>query len=216
MNEPEAPTANAQRGRWCGETNERLGPRSLKPAALSLLLIMAAPMLGQLAKDQRQFDEAERRIVRLPPTAFLSLPSNVVAELQRRGCSVPQDAFTKKPHNVISGQFARPGQLDWAVLCSVKGVSTILVFWNGSGTNPAAIAPMRDRNFLQGITADEIGYSRGISAVGRDFIMQHYTAYGGPKPPPVDHQGIDDAFLEKASVTWYFHAGKWSQLSGSD
>jgi hypothetical protein len=52
--------------------------------------------------------------------------------------------------------------------------------------------------------------------VGRDFIMRHYRAYGAPEPPPIDHHGIDDAFLEKASVTWYFHQGKWLQLTGAD
>ena len=46
--------------------------------------------------------------------------------------------------------------------------------------------------------------------------MRHYRAYGGPVPPPIDHQGIDDAFLEKASVTWYFHECKWLRLQGAD
>ena len=46
--------------------------------------------------------------------------------------------------------------------------------------------------------------------------MRHYRAYGGPEPPPIDHHGIDDAFLEKASVTWQdFHQGKWLQLQGA-
>ena len=130
--------------------------------------------------------------------------------------TLQQTPYTKKPHNVIRGDFAKPGQTDWAVLCSVKGVSTILVFWNGSERNPAEIAPMEDRNFLQGISTDEIGYSRGISPVGKDFIMRHYEAYGGPKPPPIDHQGIDDAFIEKASVMWYFFGGKWLKLTGAD
>jgi len=185
--------------------------------AIAALFVTITPIFAQLPEDQkRQFDEAERRIVRLPPSAFPELPRNVVSELQRRGCSIPQEAFTKKPHNVIKGQFARPGQLDWAVLCSIKGVSTILVFWNGSEKNPAGIAPMEDRNFLQGITATEIGYSRGIGPVGSDVIMRHYNAYGGPKPPPIDHQGIDNAFIEKGSETWYFHGGKWLKLTGSD
>jgi hypothetical protein len=140
----------------------------------------------------------------------------VIRELQRRGCSIPQAAFTKTPHNVIKGQFARPGELDWAVLCSIKGVSTILVFWNGSNKNPAAIAPAEDLNFLQGNETGDIGYSRGIGPVAKDFIVQHFNAYGGPKPPPIDHQGIDDAFIEKASVTWYFHHGEWLKLTGAD
>ena len=122
----------------------------------------------------------------------------------------------KNPHNVIRGEFAKPGQTDWAVLCSVKGVSTILVFWNGSEKNPAEIAKLEDQIFLQGITADEIGFSRGISAVGNEFIMEHYQAYGGPKPPPINHQGINDAFLEKGSEVQYFYGGKWVKLTGAD
>jgi len=185
--------------------------------ALAFLSVTITPTFAQLPDDlKRQFDEAERRIVRLPPTAFPELPGMVVRELQRRGCTIPQTPFTKKPHNVIRGEFAKPGQTDWAVLCSVKGVSTIVVFWNGSERNPAEIGGMEDRNFLQGITASEIGYSRGISPVGKDFIVRHYNAYGGPKPPPIDHQGIDDAFIEKTSVVWYFHNGQWLKLTGAD
>ena len=74
----------------------------------------------------------------------------MVHELQRRGCTIPQTAFTKKPHNVIRGEFAKPGQTDWALLCSIKGVSTILVFWNGSEKNPAEIAKMEDRDLPSG------------------------------------------------------------------
>ncbi len=186
-------------------------------AAFALIPLTITVLFAQSAGDVKpNFEEAERRIVRLPPTAFPELPSGVVRELQRRGCTIPQTAYTKKPHNVITGEFAKPGQTDWAALCSVKGSSTILVFWNGSGQNAAAIAPMEDRIFLQGIAATQAGFSREISAVRRDFIMRHYNAYGGPKPPPIRHQGIDDAFIEKASVTWYFYAGKWLMLTGAD
>jgi hypothetical protein len=175
------------------------------------------PAGAQLPADlQRRFDEAERRIVRLPPTAFPELPGGVIHELERRGCTIPQEAFSKGRNNVIRGQFAKPGQTDWAVLCSVKGVSAILVFWNGSRKDPAEIARLEDRNYLQGIDENRIGFSRGIGVAGSDFIMRHYNAYGGTKPPPLDHQGINDAFLEKASVVWYFYAGNWLKLTGAD
>lgn len=174
----------------------------LNATALVLLSITSIPTFAQPPEDlKRKFDEAERRIVRLSPTAFPELPGNVVRELQSRGCTIPQEAFTKRRHNVIKGEFAKPGQTDWAVLCSVNQtswsnpsrtnahyVSSILVFWNGSGKNPTSLAPMEDRTYLQGITQTEIGFSRGIQPVGKDFIIRHYQAYGGPAPPPIDHQ----------------------------
>lgn len=183
----------------------------------SLLALAVAPVLAQLPSGaQGQFDDAARRIARLPPTAFPELPPDVIRELQRRGCTVPQTPSTNKPHNVVKGQFARRGQIDWAVLCSVNGTSRILVFWNGSGKNPAEVATMEDRIFMQDIGDGRIAYSRRISPAGNAFILRHYHAYGGPKPPPIDHQGIDDAFLEKASVIWYWHDGKWLKLTGAD
>jgi hypothetical protein len=183
---------------------------------LGAALLLAAACQAQLSEDlRRRFEKADRAIVRLPPSAFPELPANLAAELQRRSCSIPQ-AFPEKRHNVIRGQFAKPGQTDWAVLCSVNGVSAILVFWNASEKNPAEIARQADRDRLQGAGGDTIVYSRAISAVGKSFILEHYRAYGGPQPPPLDHQGIDDAFVEKASVVLYFHQGKWLELTGAD
>ncbi len=156
------------------------------------------------------------QIVRLSPTAFPELPANLVPELQRRQCTIPQETFSKGRNNVIKGEFAKTGQTDWAVLCSVKGVSTILVFWNGSENNPAAIAPAADDGFVQFIGRGQWGYSRGIASVGRDYIMRHYEAHGGPKPPPIDHLGINDMFIEKGSVVWYFYQGRWLKLTGAD
>jgi len=55
-----------------------------------------------------------------------------------------------------------------------------------------------------------------ITPVGKDFIMRHYRAYGGPKPPPIDHQGIDCDICQKASTTLYFYRGRWLTLTGAD
>lgn len=191
--------------------------RTEQRICIGLLIMTISVTFAQTPPPPKlRFDEAEQRIVRLPPAAFPELPANLVTELVRRGCTIPQEVFTKKPHNVIQGDFAKSGQTDWAVLCSVKGVSTILVFWNGSEKYPAQLDTLADRIFLQGITPDEIGYSRGISAVGNDFIMRHYQADSGPKPPPIHHQGINDAFLEKGSEVLYFYSGKWLKLAGAD
>ncbi|HKW97800.1 MAG TPA: hypothetical protein VJN43_08685 [Bryobacteraceae bacterium] len=202
----------------------------------TLLIALVGSTFAQLPDDlKRRFDDAERRIVRLPPTAFPELPRNLVQELQRRGCTIPQTPYTKRPQNVIKGEFARPGEIDWAVLCSVNQttwlfslwsgphyLSSILVFWNSSGDHPSEIAPKEDRNYLQGITANEIGFYRIIGTAGREFIIRHNdSAYSAPPPYKrldvrIDHQGIDDSFAEKGSETWYFHDGKWGKLMGAD
>jgi hypothetical protein len=118
---------------------------------------------------------------------------------------------------VIRGEFAKRGQTDWAVLCSKDGASSVLVFWRGSARSVAEIAKAADRNYLQVVGGNgEIGFSRSIIAVGREYILNHFREYGGPRPPRIDHQGIDDGYLGKASYTLYYHWGKWLELQGAD
>jgi hypothetical protein len=160
--------------------------------------------------------EAVRWVRRLPVEAFPGLPPAVAGVLRDRRCAVPQPFGEGTPRNVVRGDFFAGGEAGWAVLCSVDHVTALLVFRNDQDTNPHTLNTCEDVNSMQGDGADEYGYSREITAVGRDFIMGHYRAYGGPEPPPIDHHGIDDAFLGKASVTWYFHDGVWLRLTGAD
>jgi len=158
--------------------------------------------------------------VRLSPKAFPELPANLRAELDRRGCTIPQVPPQVRMidgwQNVIRDEFSKAGQTDWAVLCSIGRISSILIFWNGSVLRPADIEKTADLDHLQGWGRDKIVYDRAITPVGKRYIMQHYKAYGGEKPPPLDHQGIDDASVGKASGVLYLYRGKWLHLSGAD
>ncbi len=106
---------------------------------------------------------------------------------------------------------------DWAVLCSRNRVASILVFWNGSTKSVAEIARSDDKGFLQTIDgAGNVGFSRAIDVVGKDYILEHYREYGGRKPSRLKHQGINDAFVEKASSVHYFYRKRWLELQGAD
>jgi hypothetical protein len=159
----------------------------------------------------------EMPITRLSPAAFLELPANLVQELQRRQCTIPQETFSKGRNNVIKGEFAKRGQIDWAVLCSVNGISTILVFWNGSEKSPAAVAPKEDGGYLQGIGGDQFGYSRGIEPMGTaDIERYHDPDHLGIPLPPIDHHGINDQYIGKAFLVWYYYDGRWLKVAGGD
>ena len=160
--------------------------------------------------------EATGKIRRLPLEAFPELPPVVAGVLRARNCRAPQPTAADPPRNVIRGEFFAKGERGWAVLCSVNNSTALLAFRNDRDANPDTVVTIDDENSLQGLDGKNFAYSREITAAGRDFIMRHYRAYGGPEPPPLDHQGIDDAFLGKASVTWYFHNGKWLRLQGAD
>ena len=155
-------------------------------------------------------------IRRLPVEAFPKLPAAVAGVLRARNCTVPQPSPEGAPRNVIRGEFFAKGEDGWAVFCSVNNRTALLAFRNDRDTNPDTVTTSEDLSYMQGPDGKEPGYAREITAAGRDFIMRHYRAYGGPAPPPIDHHGIDDALLEKASVTWYFYRGKWLRLQGAD
>ncbi|HYL35679.1 MAG TPA: hypothetical protein VEV17_07195 [Bryobacteraceae bacterium] len=165
----------------------------MKAASAALLWVAMFPLGAQ--------------VKRLAPAAFPELPKNVAAELNRRGCIIPQP-YPEKRANVIRGAFKKPGQTDWAVLCAAGEFSSILVFWNGSERDPAEAAKWREPD-------ENAVYDFFIRPVGRKFILIHYKAYGGPKPPPIDHQGIESGG-EKASEVLYYYRGEWLKLQGAD
>ncbi len=165
---------------------------------------------------QARFDAAAKTILSVPSDAFPELPDTIISTLRSLRCTIPQPSASAPPRNVIRGDFFVQGQAGWAVLCSSGGFSSILVFRDNLDTHPEELARSEDKGYLLDVGNDKIAYSREITAVDRKFIMTHYRAYGGPEPPPIDHQGIDDAFLEKASVILYWYEGKWLRLQGTD
>ncbi len=184
---------------------------------LTLAVVTVVSCVAQIPTiSQGMWETADRQTVRLDPGAFPELPKNLVATLRLRGCTIPQVPMIDGRQNVIKGEFSKPGQTDWAVLCSVGRVSSVLVFWNGSETNPAEIAKRNDLNRLQGWGDARIVYSSAIIPVGRGYILEHFKANGGEKPPAIDHQGINDLFWGKASEVLYFYRGKWLHLAGAD
>lgn len=180
------------------------------------MLSVVAIILIALSGAARGADDVIRR---LPPSAFSELPSSIRQTLEQRKCLIPQiwKGWTLDRHNVIRGAFFRKRQVDWAVLCSVETRSTILVFKQGASQPVAELASANDQDFVQVVEPGTVGFSRVISATGRERTLKYHKEFGGTKPPPpLDHQGIDDAFAEKASVIHYFHDGEWLKLPGAD
>jgi len=168
---------------------------------------------------QDRWAEADVRTRRLSPSTFQGLPTEVRKDLERRGCTIPQlwpGWGGPNPGNVVSGHFRTGRQVDWAVLCSIKRVSAILVYWAGRPDSVDQLASAADKDFLQSMRGDTIAFSRSIAIVDARYIREHFERYGGTEPPPIDHEGIDDGFQGKASVVRYWYQGKWLELTGAD
>ena len=155
----------------------------------------------------------------IAPKAFPALPPAVTADLEARACRIPQSYMDPAPHNVVVGSFFGPSSQDWAVLCSREGRSSILVYPAGETEGVEEIARGREDGpplATQVAEEERFGFDRMITAVGEKYIFDRYRWYGGPEPPPIQHQGINDAVVEKASRVHYYYDGSWLVLQGAD
>lgn len=155
-------------------------------------------------------------IIRLAPGMFRELPSEIQQYLERRGCTIPQTWFDKRPHNVLRGRFTVATDTDIAVLCSTGQTSRILVFRSGRTAQIVELAARPDEGYVQRVAGATVGFSRVLDVAPPAYIQEHHEAYGGPQPPPLDHDGINDIFVEKASVVWYWYNGRFLQLQGAN
>ena len=183
-----------------------------------LFLLSVAPAFTFSIQNQSEdrWLKADMEVVRLSPRLFHELPRGVIDRLLALGCSIPQAKGISKRHNIIRGHFAQAKQTDWAVLCSRKRTSSILIFWDGQKSF-SEIAKAADSDFLQTIDGDgTIGFSRVIFPATKRYILWHAREYHGPRPPPINHQGIDEGFLEKASTIHFYFRRTWRELQGAD
>src|SRR5687768_9424700 len=101
-----------------------------------IILALAGSSTPVQAQEATQWDNAAWAIRRLPPSSFAQLPARVRRDLETRGCTIPQAFYPDRPHNAVSGTFTRAGRTDWAVLCSIRDSSRILVYASDTVKGP--------------------------------------------------------------------------------
>jgi hypothetical protein len=182
---------------------------------LAWFLLAESSLEAQFTRDD--WNQANEATVRLSPSAFPNLPAGVRTELEHRGCTVPQPWSERVQNvNVISGEFTSAGQKEWVVLCSRQRRSAILVFHAGASSEIEELAEQPDVQYLQVISgAGKIGYSRHLATATPSEIRRHFIDKKH-FPRNINHDGVKDTFIEKASVVWYHSGNKWMRLSGAD
>jgi hypothetical protein len=181
------------------------------------LLFALVIVTSSAAFSQDYVDEADLKILRLPPSEFPQLPRAIRQELAHRGCTIPQIPGEKNPHNVIKGRFVRRREIDWAVLCSIHRTSSILVFRNAAAKEVLELAVEPDAGRLQTDETAQLVYSREIFPACGQTIIQYQSRSGEKSSAlPIRHLGIADSFVGKASTIWYFYRGKWLIVDGAD
>jgi hypothetical protein len=183
-----------------------------------LVFTLLASALGCGGADVRPPADTGSPVVKgdLEPVAFPALPADVRADLAMRGCKVPQSYPDTVPHNVVRGQLTAAGQTDIAVLCLARDTATILVYRQERADDVVELEPRAESEYRQVVPGGTLEFSRALGVATPEFIRSRRLAWGGPTPPPLDHDGVNDIYVGKGSVVWYWHRGRWLQLQGSD
>ncbi len=154
------------------------------------------------------------RIRLLPVDSFPDLPQPIAAWLRLRGCMIPQTYEAQEPENVIRGAFRAPASDDWAALCSVRGVSTLYVFFSGTYAHPVPLRSQQDSLWLGHEPGSSVlGSAWGISARSAQDLRTSAQVQPGFI---IDHDGIEDTDLERSLTIRYFQSGAWQIVLSED
>lgn len=150
----------------------------------------------------------------LPVNSFPQLPAAIQQQLTQRGCLIPQTYEAHGPENVVHASLERPGSSDWAVLCSVKGTVSLLVFF-GAGA-PMVLRSAAETDRLQASGQNGVlGFNWGIDAATPAQVHDAQSDMT-PRPPRLDHDALADSVIEQKTVYHYYTKGAWTLVDAGD
>ena len=148
----------------------------------------------------------------LPVSSFPDLPLPVQETLNHRGCLIPQTYEAHQPENVVAARFERPGSLDWAVLCSVQGTVSLLVFFTSNPDQPFVLASAPETQRLQAHGSSGIlGFNWGIDPATPNQVHQAQSGLAH-RPVWVDHDALADSVIDHRAVYHFYEKNAWTLL----
>lgn len=161
---------------------------------------------GQVTVDGRPTPYLIRH---LPVNAFPQLPAAIQDVLTRRGCTIPQTYEAYQPENVVRASLERRGSSDWAVLCSVDGTVSLLVFF-ASGGDPMVLATAREIDRLQAHGASGVlGFNWAIDPASPETVHEAQIGMSHPLPR-LDHDALADSVVDQKTIYRVYSNGAWT------
>jgi hypothetical protein len=183
-----------------------MGQGSPKEEATQALSLVES---GKILVDGRATPYLIRR---LPLSSFPKLPDAIADGLNARGCMIPQTYSARRPENVVQASLEKAGSSDWAVLCSVKGTVTLLVFFASAPEKPTELASALETQSLQvHDSSGVLGFNWAIDPASPQRIREAQAAMEH-HPPLLDHDALADTILEKGTIYHFYIKNAWTQV----
>lgn len=166
---------------------------------LAISAVLATAASAQTASQEIQKEWPDFRY--LEPKQLREVPAVIKADLEKRGCKIPRFTKWDARHNAIQGQFLKPGQRDWAVLCRHQDKSSILIYPGSAAVDVQTVrSEDHDPYRIIHTTTAFVLQKRAI----RDKLTESL--------PPFDHDGIEDGPIQKAALVLYYRNGEWMEF----
>jgi hypothetical protein len=152
----------------------------------------------------------------LPVNSFPQLPPAAQDALARRGCLIPQTYEAHQPENVVHASLERPGSSDWAVLCSVNGTVSLLVFFSSNYGEPMVLASAPETERLQSHgSSNVLGFNWAIDPASPEDV--HEAQLGMKHPPPrLGHDALADSVIDQRTVYHFYSNNAWTLIDTRD
>ena len=155
-------------------------------------------------------------IRRLPVSSFPEVPASIKELLKQRGCMIPQTYAAHHPENVVHASLERAGSSDWAVLCSVQGTVSLLVFF---ASNPAQLVVLASASETERLQAHDptgvLGFNWGIDPASPAQIREAQTGLEH-RPPRLDHDALADSVVEHRTIYHFYAKSAWTLIEMPD
>jgi hypothetical protein len=152
----------------------------------------------------------------LPVNAFPELPAAIQERLTRRGCLIPQSYEAHRPENVVHASLERHGSSDWALLCSVKGEVSLLVYLESGDGEPTVLATAPESSRLQAhAMSDMLGFNWALDAATPEQMHEAQLEMHHA-PPRADHDGLADSVVDGKTVYRFLSHGAWKVMETED
>jgi hypothetical protein len=156
----------------------------------------------------------------LPVSSFPELPAVIVNLLSRRGCTIPQTYEAHHPENVVHASLEHAGSSDWAVLCSVQGTVSLLVFFDGgtalNSGQPVVLATSPEIQRLQAHPGGGVlGFNWGIDLASPQQVRDAQNGLQH-RPARLDHDALADSVVDHRTIFRFYAKSAWSVLEMPD
>jgi hypothetical protein len=155
-------------------------------------------------------------IHQLPVSSFPALPDAIQDELSRRGCLIPQTYEAHQPENVVHASLKGRDSSDWALLCSVHGTVSLLVFFDDGAKPPTVLASAPATERLQSHDPTGVlGFNWGIDPASPKQVREAQAGMEH-RPPPLDHDALADTLVDHHTIYHFYLRNVWVLLETQD